>query len=70
MERHTSKYFRTKTEAKEAEYQKKEALKRPVTQMQTDISFLDLINLRLDHVKIYNSKKHYEDYFYLARKYC
>jgi len=32
------------------------------------MDFLELVNRRLDHVKAYNSEKHYYDHIYLARK--
>lgn len=35
---------------------------------QTDITFLTLVNKRLDHVKAYNSERHYTDHIYMARK--
>lgn len=33
-----------------------------------DMAFWDLVNLRLDHVKAYNSKMHYDEHVYKARK--
>ena len=33
-----------------------------------DMDFLTLVNKRLDHVKAYNSDRHYKDYIYLARR--
>ena len=35
---------------------------------QTDITFLTLVNKRLDHVKAYNSERHYTDHIYMARR--
>ncbi len=72
-ERYTSNYYKTKAEAKRAEAARREELKnpRPVNQnhqeIQTDMAFLELINRRLDHVKAYNSERHYKEYLYLAR---
>jgi integrase len=68
--RHTSKYLTTKKLAKEEEAKKREELLNPPKQAETptDITFLDLVNLRLDHVKAYNSAKHYSDYVYMARR--
>lgn len=71
--RYTSNWFKTKTEAKEAEVKRREELKNPVQQTEsvtipTDITFLELVNRRLDYVKAYNSKRHYEDHFYMARR--
>ena len=34
----------------------------------TDMAFLDLVNRRLDHVKAYNSGRHYTNHVYYARK--
>jgi integrase len=71
--RHTEAWFKTKTEAKQAEAKRKEELKNPKIptlkdQIQTDISFLELVNRRLDHVKAYNSERHYTDHIYMARR--
>ncbi len=38
------------------------------TKTQTDTAFLRLVNKRLDHVKAYNSERHYKELFYLAKK--
>jgi site-specific recombinase XerD len=59
-----------KTEAKQAEAEKRKELKnpKPVREEMTDITFLDLVNLRLDHVKTYNSANHYRDVLYHARR--
>jgi hypothetical protein len=56
--RYTEAWFKTKTEAKQAEAEKRKGLKnpKPVREEMTDITFLDLVNLRLDHVKAYNSE--------------
>ena len=67
-ERHLSGYFQTKTKAKQAEAKRKEDLLNPTRMTQTDMAFLDLVNLRLDHVKVYNSIRHYQDYFYMAKR--
>ena len=34
----------------------------------TAMGFLELVNRRLDHVKAYNSQRHYTDHFYMAKK--
>ncbi len=34
----------------------------------TGMAFLDLVNRRIDHVKAYNTHKHYMDHVYLGRK--
>jgi integrase len=69
-QRHTSKYFRTKTAAKEAEAKKREELLNPAKEEVTPIAmgFSELVNLRLDHIKAYNSPKHYQDTLYSAKK--
>ena len=69
--RYTEAWFKTKTEAKQAEAQKREELKNPkpvIEETPTDTTFLDLVNSRLDNVKTYNSKAHYEEHVYKARK--
>jgi hypothetical protein len=73
--RHTEAWFKTKKKAKEAEAKQREELKnpKPVTSaaetvtIPTDMDFLTLINKRLDHVKAYNSQRHYTDHIYMAR---
>jgi len=67
--RHTEAWFKTKKEAQRAEAQKREELRNPpvVVEAPTDTDFLELVNLRLDHVKAYNSsspgsvKKHLQN---------
>ena len=71
--RYTKAGFKTKKAAKEAEAKRREELTNPITEQSaektaTDITFLDLINLRLDHVKAYNSESHYHTYKYQARR--
>lgn len=72
--RHTEAWFPTKKEARQALQKRKETILNPQqTQVckqmiQTDMVFVDLVNLRLDHVKDYNSDSHYQSYLYLARK--
>jgi hypothetical protein len=68
--RHTAAWFKTKTEAKKAEAEKRKELEKPKEEGQTptDMVFLDLVNSRLDHVKAYNSERHYRDYLYMARR--
>ena len=71
--RYTGAWFATKKEAQDAEAKRKEELTRPVVQQTapetpTDMDFLELVNRRLDHVKVYSSERHYTDHFYLARK--
>ncbi|MFZ5571288.1 MAG: tyrosine-type recombinase/integrase [Thermodesulfobacteriota bacterium] len=73
--RHTGSWFQTKRDANLAEARKREEVNNPQMEAETrpdptgtDITFLDLVNLRLDHVKAYNSKRHYTDYSYMARR--
>ncbi len=70
--RHTGNWFKTKKEARGAEAKRKEELTERKTetvgQTQTDMSFLEMVNRKLDHVKAYNSASHYRDYRCLARR--
>lgn len=68
--RYTETWFKTKTEAKRAAVKKREEVKNPppIEEEPTDMAFLDLVNLRLDHVQAYNSESHYTAYKYLARR--
>ncbi len=68
--RHTEAWFKTKKEALRAEAIKREELENPqvMQAVQTGITFFELVNLRLDHVKAYNSASHYRDYIYLVRR--
>ena len=71
-QRYTSKNYKTKAEAKQAEALKREELKNPPQpeQTPTDTVFLELVNRRLDHVKAYNSERHYKEYVYVARRWA
>jgi len=71
--RHTEAWFKTKTKAKQAEAKKREEIKNPkpsvkTKKTETDMVFLDLVNKRLDHVKAYNSARHYTDHIYMSRR--
>lgn len=71
--RHTEAWFETKLQAKQAEAKKREEVEKAVfmaeeTETPTDISFLELVNRRLDHVKAYNSDSHYHAYLFMARR--
>jgi integrase len=68
--RYTETWFKTKKEAKQAEAEKRKEVLNPQLKVETpiDMDFLELINRRLDHVKAYNSERHYTDYVYLARR--
>ena len=72
-ERHTEAYFKTKAQARRAEEKRKEDLGNPkkltkIKETPTAMAFSTLLNLRLDHVKAYNSESHYREYVYLARR--
>jgi integrase len=71
--RHTETWFKTKAKAKEAEAKQREKLKNPkmptpAEQIPIDMDFLELVNKRLDHVKAYNSERHYTDHIYMAKR--
>ena len=68
--RYQSNYFRTKTEAKEAEAEKRKELKHPIPKpvTPTDMAFLTLLNRRLDHLQAYSSESHYQETRYLAKR--
>ena len=68
--RYTETWFKTKKEAKQAEARKKEEINNPppVQETPTDMGFLELVNLRLDHVKAYHSARHYQEYLYMAKR--
>jgi integrase len=71
--RHTAAWFKTKSKAKKQKHEKRAELRNPVQLVQsgviqTDITFLTLVNKRLDHVKAYNSERHYTDHIYMARR--
>ena len=70
--RYTGAWFKTRNEAKQAEAKRKEEIRnpRPKEETPTDMGFLELVNRRLDHVKAYNSRRHYTDHIYLARKWA
>jgi len=70
-ERYASKWYDTEAKARRAEARRKEEILNPAapeTPTPTDMEFLELVNRRLDHVKAYNSDRHYGDHIYLARK--
>ena len=67
--RYTQAWYKTKTAAKRAEADQRKEVLEPKTETRTptDMDFLDLVNRRLDHLKAYNSKAHYQDYRYRCR---
>jgi site-specific recombinase XerD len=73
--RHTKGWFKTKKDAQAAETYRREELKNPLPQTLaaesvTDMAFLDLLNLRLDHVQSYNSPSHYRDVLYHCKRWA
>ena len=68
--RYTGSWFKTKTEAKNAESKKREEVKNPKAEEKTPtgMGFLELVNNRLDHIKAYNSESHYRDHVYMAKR--
>ena len=68
--RYTAAWFKTMTEARQAESDKRKEVKNPELEIPapTDMEFLELANKRLDHVKAYNSGEYYKTHFYLARR--
>jgi len=69
-QRHTQAWFKTKTKAKQAEADRRKEVLEPKmeTQAPTDMEFSELVNRRLDHVKVYHSERYYSDYCYLAKR--
>ena len=70
--RYTEAWFKTKAKAKKAEAEKRKELEKQTTmppseEEQTDTGFLEMVNLRLDHVKLYKSQSYYQTYRCLAR---
>ena len=68
--RQTGAWFETKQKAKKAEAERREELAnpQPLPQTPTDITFLELVNRRLDYIKAYNTEHYYGDYMSLARR--
>ncbi len=71
-QRYTEAWFPTKKEALKAEGKRREEIENPtpLEETPTAITFLDLVNLRLDYVKAYNSDSHFRDYLYMARRWA
>jgi integrase len=69
-ERYTEAWFKTKREAQNAEAKRREELKNPrtVAETQTDITFLDLVNLRLDFIQEYKTRSYYDDNRYILKR--
>ena len=69
-ERYTKAWFKTKTEARQAEANRRKEVLEPQKETQTpiDMGFLELVNRRLDHVEVCNSKQHYAEYRSRAKR--
>lgn len=70
-ERHTEAWFKTKKEAQAAESRRRQELENPkpkMEEMQTGITFLELVNLRLDFIKVYKTPAYYKDNQILFRR--
>ncbi len=70
--RYTDQWFKTRTDAKQAEAKRREEILNPPVQIPaaeipTDMGFLDLVNFRLDHLQTYKSKIYYEEHVFKAR---
>jgi len=68
--RYTAAWFETKRAAKQAEAERREATAKlfESSEMQIDMGFLELVNRRLDYAMAFSSKRHYDDYRYLANR--
>ena len=70
--RYTGAWFATKKDARQAEAERREATVNPkeesTAETPIDMTFLDMVNLRLDHVKAYNSESHYQTYSSVAKR--
>lgn len=68
---YTKAGFKTKKEALKKEAERKQEVKKPPEQSKpeiTDMDFLTLCNLRLDHLEAYKSRRHYTDTLYLSKR--
>lgn len=67
---YTKAGFNRKKEALAAEAERKKVVKKTKKEETeaTDMDFLTLLNLRLDFLKAYRTKKHFEDSMYMARR--
>jgi len=68
--RYTETWFKTKKLARQAEAKRREEINNPppVQETVTDMAFLEMLNVRLDYVKAYNSERHYLEYLYMGRR--
>jgi integrase len=75
--RHTGAWFETKKQATKAMTKaREEALNPTILETKStepipkDMGFKELLNRRLDYVKVYNSQRHYTDHVYLAKRWA
>ena len=68
--RYSDAWFQTKAKARKAMVKKREEVTNPQLQAQTitDMVFLDLVNMRLDYVKAYNSEIYYNEHVFKAKQ--
>jgi len=67
--RHTHAWYKTKTQARLAESQKRKELQTAQsTKTQTDMGFEALVNLKLDNISDHNSQHYYLDFHCLAKR--
>ena len=68
-QRYTEAWFKTKREAAQAEARRREEILNPrETGQTTDITFFDLLNEHMDHIRLGRSERHYKEYWYMARR--
>jgi hypothetical protein len=62
--RYTKAWFKRKARPKQQRPKRRKEVKnpKPIQEEPIDMAFLDLVNLRLDYVKAYNSEEHYRSY--------
>ncbi|MEW5804862.1 MAG: site-specific integrase [bacterium] len=71
--KYSKAWFKTKSEATRSSIKRKEEVKNPkpvLVQTPTDITFFELVNKRLDHVKAYYSSSYYASYRSMARRWA
>lgn len=67
-QRYSGAGYKTKRDARLAEAQRREEIEKKRELIGIDMVFFDLVSIRLDHVKAYNSDSHYHSYRCLAKK--
>ena len=72
--RYTEAWFPTKKEAMKAIQLRKEAILNPqapqteAVKTETDMEFLELVNIRLDYLQTHKSERYYQEYVFKARE--